>query len=413
MEAAQTPQPQAPRARAPKRGFPLFAFLIVLVIVVIAVVALRVQHQRRGGRWASAGSSPGQAVPHCLWPGDAAHVAGRVDIYPGIAAITSPCASLPVGGGPGSQELATDVVARLDSEMASLSQACGVPAGVLSFAGAGQYVCRPKTGGTGPARASGGPGPLTVPVNGAAHKLGVIFRGARCHPGHLPLFTGRVDFYGGASSRVPSDSLELSGFAPTIAALHRLEAGAAQGTGVRPGWYVVTGEGRCPAAGREGFSWGEWTGFYERDNFAEGYDQRRRRLSGGHSASQASRRHGGFQAYRMANPFGGYDAVNPKGKHDLYEPAYESFIDGAIPCGGCTGNGQGCGCGCPPPPPSVESFHSSAQEDADTEELKELNMIGKYGVYEGFSPDKPGSCAQKQNRAAAAEIDALRVAVGM
>ncbi len=343
----------------------LIAVLIVLTIIIIAAAA-RMRHQRRGGRWTAAGSTPAAAFPWCIAPGDVAHVRGHVDVYPGLPGLYNRCYRTPVSGmGPGESVPAPAAARQIESERPRIESACGKRLDKLTFVGAGNYTCAPLTGpGLGPTAAATDPsgGPALRSVSGAAHKLWLILGRAGCpRAGRAPaLVGGRIEAYRSVTSPAPCGRREIAEPYPvTHESIRRLED-ELSGAGPRAGWYVVIG-GRLSCGGRAARS--------------------------------------GFQAYRAADPMGGFPDVNPG---SAFRDDREGFIGGAAPCTG--------------PDRFGSRTHSSAQQDAAAAEGRELELIRRDDIYEGFSPDAPGTCAggaRGEQAAAKRELNALRVASGL
>lgn len=133
----------------------------------------------------------------------------------------------------------------------------------------------------------------------------------------------------------------------------------------------------CPSC--EGFYWTEWLGGNEREN----YSQRKRRRS--HFEN--------FGAYGTVDPLGGFPDYNPHPEHGCRRARPDYFISGLAGGGPCPA--RPCGSGTP----------ASA-------ERREPKMSRSTDLYEGFSPDAPGSCPTKDGHAARAEAEALRAAAG-
>lgn len=415
MESQQpSQQQQTPRAAQPaKRGFSVYAFLIVLIVIAIAAVAIQVARQRRGGlAWRDLGATPRGAMPRCLWPSDTAYVEGHVNVYPGFPGLAASCYSQPTGV-TGAPMAASDAVTLLTSDSAAIAAACAPkdgPPALLWYQGSGSYGCQPKGSRAGSEGFEAGDAAFAsqMPIGGADRRLRLIARRFKCHPGHVPVLTGgTLQAYLTPTSIQPCGQIAISHPTPmTSRNLRQLEERLSGGCGQHAGWYVVDAWGACPAAlYRHKFYWADWAENVDRENFArdagfEGYDQRRRRQM---------QRHDGFQAYGKYDPLGGlggFGLHNPFSEFKDVDPLYdgpmlpregEDFIGGAAPC-----------------VQADEGFRPGVDGGAARAEAEALSLMGASGgVYEGFSPDMPGACAQKHNRAARAEIEALRAAAGL
>jgi hypothetical protein len=154
----------------------------------------------------------------------------------------------------------------------------------------------------------------------------------------------------------------------------------------------------CPTC--EGFYWTEWNGGNERENLTsrrEGYDQRRRR-SRSRFEGRTPSVFESFGAYGKTDPFGGFPDVNPHPERHCGDTGRDDrFISGAAPCvlRRCRLDAEASGDAAP-------KSHGRA----------ETKMIRSASIYEGFSPDAPGSCPTKSSRAAEVEAEALRAAAG-